>query len=437
MAGVTATAERTANLPFAQVVPDVPAPDGPPPDRADVVVVGAGPAGAAAAFFLARLGHDVVVYEKERFPRDKVCGDGLTPRAVRALQLLDLNAEAEGKAPGWARQEGLRMYGGGVVWDMPWPRDRRLPGALGDGDPGAARRDAGAPTPPCAGARVHQGHEVIAPLFLGANDDTVAGVRWASGDEQGTTRAPIVIVADGGSSRIAVQLGLHRDERRPMGVAVRGYWRSPRAAMEHMEGFLDLREGANEILPGYGWIFPLDDGLVNVGWGLISTSSTSDHQLPQGPLDWVAGLPEQWELNPDPGRQAAQRRPADGAQPPPSRVPRAARSWSVTPAAWSTRSTARASATPSRPPRSPRTPCTTRSPAAAPDALARLPGAPGRRLGRVLHPGPHLPRGDGAPHGHAALHRPTACRAAGSCTSPSRPWRTCSTPAHARTRRTP
>ncbi len=201
MASVTATAERIANLPFAQVVPDVPAPDGPPPERADVVVVGAGPAGAAAAFFLARLGHDVVVYEKERFPRDKVCGDGLTPRAVRALQLLGLNAEAEGKAPGWARQEGLRMYGGGVVWDMPWPQIEGFPTHSVTAT--RALHDATlAANAALAGARVHQGHEVIAPLFLGANDDTVAGVRWASGDEQGTTRAPIVIVADGGSSRI-------------------------------------------------------------------------------------------------------------------------------------------------------------------------------------------------------------------------------------------
>jgi flavin-dependent dehydrogenase len=89
--------------------------------HADAVVVGAGPAGSAAATFLAQAGHDVVLLEKERFPRVKVCGDGLTPRAVKALRALGLDDEAEGGVEGWDRQQGLRMYGGGVVLDLPWP----------------------------------------------------------------------------------------------------------------------------------------------------------------------------------------------------------------------------------------------------------------------------------------------------------------------------
>src|SRR5690554_2833924 len=74
--------------------------------HADVVVVGAGPGGAAAAAHLAALGRDVVLLEKDAFPRDKVCGDGLTPRVVKELLDLGLVDEAHGRVDGWATQQG-------------------------------------------------------------------------------------------------------------------------------------------------------------------------------------------------------------------------------------------------------------------------------------------------------------------------------------------
>jgi geranylgeranyl reductase family protein len=293
--------------------------DAEPVSHADAVIVGAGPAGSAAATFLAQAGRDVVLMEKASFPRDKVCGDALTPRAVKALQLLGLRDEAEGRPPGWARQEGLRMYGGGVVLDLPWPRLHDFPAHSVTAtravfDHTLARHAV------ASGARLWEDTEALEPVWLTASHERAAGIRYQRGDgRHGVVRAPVVIAADGNSSRIAVAAGLHRDRRRPMGVAVRTYYRSPRSAMDLMEGFLEMRvparqdggghrpaggwaagngDGAGELLPGYGWIFPLDDGLVNVGWGLLDSSahfrSTNYREVLSR---WVASLPPEWELN--------------------------------------------------------------------------------------------------------------------------------------------
>lgn len=263
-------------------------------------MIGAGPGGSAAAYFLAELGHDVIMLEKEAFPRDKVCGDGLTPRAVHAMTMLGLDDEAAGTPEGWARQSGLRMYGGGVTWNMPWPETDDYPThsvtatrALFDHT--LAKNAAG------AGAHLWEQTKAIAPLWGSPAEDRIAGVIYERPDQtHGAIRAHTVVLADGGSSRLAVEMGLHRDETRPMGAAVRAYYRSPRSAMDHMEGFLEMRNPAGELLPGYGWIFPLDDGLVNVGWGLISTSehfqSTSYRKVLD---DWVAGFPPAWGMRPD------------------------------------------------------------------------------------------------------------------------------------------
>ena len=278
-------------------VESAPAPTG-PVESADVVVVGAGPGGSAAAYSPARPAHDVVLLEKDTFPRDKVCGDGLTPRAVHAMQLLGLAEEAEGTPEGWARQSGLRMYGGGVTWNMPWPETDDFPShsvtatrALFDH---TLARNAVK-----AGAQLWEQTKAIGPVWTDAREDHVRGVRFEREDGSvGQIHARQVVLADGGSSRMAIEMGLHRDARRPMGAAIRTYYRSPRADMDHMEGFLELRKG-EELLPGYGWIFPLDGGLVNVGWGLISTSEHFQTTSYRKVLDdWVSGFPEEWGMTP-------------------------------------------------------------------------------------------------------------------------------------------
>ena len=89
-----------------------------PTDDADVIVVGAGPAGASTAYHCAAAGLDVLLLEKATFPRDKICGDGLTPRAVSELVRMGVPIREE---DGWIRNRGLRVIGGGHRLELPWP----------------------------------------------------------------------------------------------------------------------------------------------------------------------------------------------------------------------------------------------------------------------------------------------------------------------------
>ena len=139
-------------------------------EDADVIVVGAGPAGSATAAYLARAGVDVLLLEKATFPREKVCGDGLTPRAVKALVGMGVPV---GEQDGWVRNKGLRIIGGGVRLELPWPELSSYPGyglvrTRLDFDEILAR------TAQKAGARLLEGVTVTGPVL----DDTgrIAGV---------------------------------------------------------------------------------------------------------------------------------------------------------------------------------------------------------------------------------------------------------------------
>src|SRR6478752_5347221 len=87
-------------------------------NTADVIVVGAGPAGSTTAYHLARSGLEVLLLEKTEFPREKVCGDGLTPRAVRQLVAMGVDTSREA---GWLQNKGLRIIAGGQRLELPWP----------------------------------------------------------------------------------------------------------------------------------------------------------------------------------------------------------------------------------------------------------------------------------------------------------------------------
>ena len=234
--------------------------------RADVVVVGAGPAGSSAAWHLAHSGLDVAVLEKAEFPREKVCGDGLTPRGVQALHDMGIDTSA----PGWVRRRGLRVHAGGRVAEVDWPRLASWP----DHGLVRTRRELDALLAGharAAGARLVTGTTVTEPVV----DDggRVVGVRAEAGEDREpvTWQAPLVISAEGLSGRLGKSLGLLRRSDRPLGVAVRRYARSRRSDDAYLDIAFDLTPDGptRDCMPGYGWIFGMGDGTANVGYGLL------------------------------------------------------------------------------------------------------------------------------------------------------------------------
>jgi menaquinone-9 beta-reductase len=271
-----------------------------PLEHADVVVVGAGPGGAAAAANLAARGRDVILLEKDRFPRDKVCGDGLTPRVIKELLDLGLVEEAHGRAEGWATQKGLRIHGGRTVMELPWPELDDWPGWGGT----ATRRvfdETIARTAQRNGARLVEGTGATRPVWRDASETRVSGVAWRDADgREGTVHAPVVIAADGAGGPMAKHLGVRRRMERPMAVAARGYYRSSRSDDEWISSFLDLTSADGELLSGYGWVFPLDDGTINVGLGLLSTSKEFQAVNYRKLLAaWATGMADEWETTED------------------------------------------------------------------------------------------------------------------------------------------
>ncbi len=263
-------------------------------DVADVIVVGAGPAGSSVAYYLATAGLDVLVLEKSRFPREKVCGDGLTPRAAKALASMGVPTQ---ESDGWLRNKGLRIIGGGGRIEMNWPDLSSYPGyglvrTRLDFDQILARHAVK------AGARLIEGINVTGPVL---DDRTGRIIGVTAQDTGGGKDAPeqrfsgrLVVAADGNSSRLSVAMGLRKRDDRPMGVAVRTYYTSPRHEDDYLEAWLDLWDG-DSLLPGYGWIFGMGDGTSNVGLGLLNTSSSFQNIDYRALLRrWLAAMPAEW-----------------------------------------------------------------------------------------------------------------------------------------------
>ncbi|HEY8059152.1 MAG TPA: geranylgeranyl reductase family protein, partial [Acidimicrobiales bacterium] len=261
---------------------------------ADVLIVGGGPAGAACGYWLAKAGHDVLIVERKAFPREKTCGDGLTPRAVHQLEEMGLAGGLEQ----YHRYEGLRALAHGITLEMNWPEHPVFPshGYV------VRRRDLDqmvADHAVAAGARLRTRCEAVAPLL---KEGLVRGAEvkdTATGEAEEIT-ARFVVVADGANSRFGRALGTARDRSYPQGMALRGYYESPLHDDPWIESALDMVDRNGNSLPGYGWIFPVGDGTINVGVGLLSTfrdyrSINTSHLLDEFALT----APDYWEIGPE------------------------------------------------------------------------------------------------------------------------------------------
>ncbi len=273
----------------------------------DVLVVGAGPGGSAAAYYLARHGVDVIVIDKAEFPREKVCGDGLTPRSVKAIQDMGVDVDD----PRFEKVIGMRVHSQRTTIQLPWPDLTSFP-AFGLVMPREGFDHLLVQRAVKAGANLLEHTEAVAPIV---EDGYVRGASVrATGDrdaDPGTIRARYVLSADGAASRFATPVGVTRDATRPLGIAARRYFRVDYHPGPWIESWLDLWDG-ELLLPGYGWLFPVAGGRINLGAGLLNTFENFEDISAQRLFDTFARmLPSEWGI----GEETAEGRVLSGPLP--------------------------------------------------------------------------------------------------------------------------
>jgi geranylgeranyl reductase family protein len=226
------------------------------PEACDVLVVGAGPAGSAAALRLAKAGLHVVLIDQQAFPRDKVCGDGLIPDAHQALRELGVYEAVMKRAQPVANVACVAPRGGRV--DVPGEL-AVLPRKVLDEIVCCAAVT--------AGARMHAPVRFLAPIEA---DGVVVGARVQQGEQQREIRATWLLLATGAVPQALIAAGM-AERQTPSGVALRGYIQN-----QAMVGRIDSLEIVwhRALRPGYGWIFPCGDGVFNIGVGISEMRAT-------------------------------------------------------------------------------------------------------------------------------------------------------------------
>lgn len=270
---------------------------------AEVIVVGAGPAGSAAAAWAARTGREVLVVDAAEFPRDKACGDGLTPRAVEELHQLGLADWLDGRV----RHHGLRMAGFGSSVQVRWP-GQSFP-KWSSAVPRTELDDRIRKTAEESGASMLLGCKAVDVSRDSAG--RVAEVVLADGRRVSCRH---LIVADGARSTLGRVLGRQWHQQTVYGVAARAYLRSPRADEPWISSDLELRSTEGKILPGYGWIFPLGNGEVNLGVGALATARRPAEVALRPLLTHYASLKsQQWGFDGPPRAVSSALLPMGGA----------------------------------------------------------------------------------------------------------------------------
>ncbi|WP_353952739.1 NAD(P)/FAD-dependent oxidoreductase [Knoellia sp. S7-12] len=247
-------------------------------DRADVVVIGAGPAGSAAAAHLGAAGIDVLVLERTPSTTARRGAEVLSPRAVAELDALGLT---QADTEGWHRATGVRFVGGGMRLALAWPDVAGRPGR-GFVRSRAALDESLSAYAVSRGARLRRATEVT-----GLTTDASGRVSGVSADGL-TVEAAVVIDASGAGAGV---------QGARSGVAATADFVSPRHSDDHLESWLELSDAAGTRLPGHGWIVGRGDGHVTVGVGALAddTSATTD-KCAFVLRQWLTALPANWQL---------------------------------------------------------------------------------------------------------------------------------------------
>lgn len=228
----------------------------------DIAIVGAGPAGSAAAYFLAAHGFNVALIDKARFPRDKTCGDGVSPRALHVLNQIGVLDDLKARAHTVNKLDLYAPDGTLCVADVPrmegFPHYTLIAPRFVLDD--CIRRRALE-----AGAKpVHA--DVIDVIRDGAR---IVGVQTRGGD----IRAKLTVIATGAATRLLEQCGLLR--RKPvLMVAARQYFSDLPLQSDHLEFYFN-----DVVLPGYGWLFPTSSSTANIGIGYLGGQAASPRSL--------------------------------------------------------------------------------------------------------------------------------------------------------------
>jgi geranylgeranyl reductase family protein len=224
------------------------------------------------------------VIDSARFPRDKACGDGLTPRAVAELELLGLGPWLDGRI----RHRGLRMSGFGADVEVDWPGPSFPP--TSSAVPRTELDDVIRRVAVDEGAEMLLGSKAVDVAHDASG--RVSVVTLGDGTEIGCTE---LIVADGARSTLGRALGRTWHQQTVYGVAIRGYLATPRSDEPWITSHLELRSPEGKVLPGYGWIFPLGNGEVNIGVGALATTKRPADMALRPLMSYYTGLRrEEW-----------------------------------------------------------------------------------------------------------------------------------------------
>jgi geranylgeranyl reductase family protein len=236
---------------------------------AEVLIVGAGPAGSALAALLTSAGREVLLIDRATFPRDKTCGDGLTPSAVACLERLGVLAEIE--AAGAQRILGARLFPAeGAAWTMTFSdHDFGLP-PYGLALPRYGLDHILLQNAVTRGASFLPGFHAVSPLF-DVEGGRVAGISGEVDGRYAEAHGRLTVLAVGANVGLLRAFGVL--EKMPLGInAIRGYFDGIADLGAHFEFYFE-----RELAPGYAWVFPLAYGRANIGLGVLERGPKKEH----------------------------------------------------------------------------------------------------------------------------------------------------------------